>query len=109
VPSSLWLLIVLALIGWFWLDSLRAREVAVGVGKAACRKYGLQFLDDSVALAALRVGRSPRGGLRLRRRFRFEYSWTGDERSEGYVTLIGQDLEQVRLEPHGPPPAERIT
>ena len=44
--------IVLVLAGVFlWLDSLRARERAVQAGRAACRRYELQFLDDSVSFA----------------------------------------------------------
>ena len=33
---------------FLWLDSLRARERAVKAGRAACERYALQFLDETV-------------------------------------------------------------
>ena len=42
---------------FFWLDSLKARERAVKAGRSACERYSLQFLDDTVAFARLRLAR----------------------------------------------------
>ena len=79
---------------WFWLDSARAREIAVAVCKAGSEKYGLQFLDESVVLH--RIGlRWPNEGLRLRRQFRFDFSREGVERHTGYITLVGIKLESI--------------
>ena len=35
----------------FWWGATRAREVAVSAARRACTRCGVQFLDDSVALA----------------------------------------------------------
>ena len=48
--ESLLAIFVLLLIGWYWLDSLRARELALGICRAACEERELQFLDQTVAL-----------------------------------------------------------
>jgi hypothetical protein len=86
----------LLLIGWFWLDSLRARELATGVCRAACQRHGLQFLDQTVALRRLGVRRTPEG-LRLRRVYRFDFSEEGVGRRNGYLVLVALELKEISL------------
>jgi hypothetical protein len=84
---------------WFWVDSLRARERAVAAGRATCGRYGLQFLDETVAFVTLRPARDENGRLRLRRTYAFEFSDTGDNRRQGVIVTLGGDLADVQLEP----------
>ncbi|MGE5152710.1 MAG: DUF3301 domain-containing protein [Bdellovibrio bacteriovorus] len=92
--SNLIAILLLLLLGWFWLDSLRAREIALGVCKAACEARGLQLLDQAVVLR--RLGLSWRGdGIRLRRVYRFDYSEEGIGRYNGYLVLRGIDLDDL--------------
>ncbi|MGA7978710.1 MAG: DUF3301 domain-containing protein [Chromatiaceae bacterium] len=86
----------LALLGWFWLDSLRARELATGISRAACGQRNLQFLDHTVALYRLGVRRT-RGGLRWRRVYRFDFSEEGVGRRTGHLVLVGLNLELIDL------------
>jgi hypothetical protein len=93
---------VLALIlfgGWFWVDSLRAREVALEAGRRACAAEGVQFLDWSVAVVKIRIGRSGDGRLQFRRIFEFEFSDTGNNRLRGSITLLGTQLIALYLAP----------
>lgn len=83
-----------------WSDSLRARERAVSAGRAACERYGVQLLDDTVAFARLRLGRDADGRLRLRRTYSFEFSETGDNRRQGAIVMLGAQLEELQLEPY---------
>ncbi len=92
--NNLFAILALLLIGWFWLDSLRAKELATGVCRAACEQRNLQFLDQTVALRHLRVRRTF-GGLRLRRVYRFDFSEEGAGRRSGYLVLVGLDLEEI--------------
>ncbi|MGH8736584.1 MAG: DUF3301 domain-containing protein [Burkholderiales bacterium] len=85
---------------WFWVDSLRARERAVAAGRAACGRYGLQFLDETVAFVKLRPARDDGGSLRLRRTYSFEFSDTGDNRRQGVIVTLGGELVDVQLEPY---------
>ncbi|MDR2838662.1 MAG: DUF3301 domain-containing protein [Azonexus sp.] len=87
-----------ALIG-FWLDTLKAREAGSRAARQACAEEGLQFLDDSVVGQSLRPARDSNGQLRLRRVYRFEYSDTGDNRRSGSVTLLGSEVEFVHIRP----------
>jgi hypothetical protein len=95
--ESLGILLVVLLAGWLWLNTLRARELALAYARRACDRAGVQFLDQAVALR----GVSPRwtaGGLRLRRTYGFEFSTGGVERSSGRVVLLGLRLEWLELD-----------
>src|SRR5438034_7968862 len=66
-----------------WIDSLRARERAVEAGRSACARYDLQFLDETVSFARLRLARDEEGRLRIVRTYTFEFSETGNNRRNG--------------------------
>lgn len=92
--NDLLVIFLLLLLGWFWLDSLRAREIAVGICQAACVQRDLQFLDQAVALR--RLGLAWRAeGVRLRRVYRFDFSEEGTGRRSGYLVLRGLHLEEL--------------
>jgi hypothetical protein len=84
----------------FWIDSLRARERALAAGRAACERYGLQLLDETVAVSTLRLARGADGRLRLRRIYAFEFSDTGNNRRQGSVVILGAEVEDLQLEPY---------
>ncbi|MFO1320044.1 MAG: DUF3301 domain-containing protein [Burkholderiales bacterium] len=86
-------------LGWFWLDTLNARETALRAGQDACHAEGVQFLDWTVAQSRLRLQRNDEGQVRLLRVYRFEYSETGNDRFDGSVTLLGRTVLSVRLAP----------
>lgn len=86
-----WLALAALVCGFgLWLDTLRARDLALLVARQQTERLGLQLLDDSVALQRTRVVRTTRGWLALARRYRFEFTETGDSRREG-VVLLGPD------------------
>lgn len=94
------LLLLLAVLGWFWFDSLGALEVARNAGKEACRDANVQFLDDTVATIAMALARDESGRRVLRRTYRFEFSETGNTRLEGRLVLSGDKIESVTMEPY---------
>lgn len=98
--ASLFLLLLLAALGWFWYDSMRALELARQVGKQACSNANVQFLDDTVASIGLALVRDASGRRVLRRTYRFEFSETGNTRLEGHVILFGGRVESVTMEPY---------
>ena len=83
-------LLFLAAIGWFWLDSLKARDAAIAAARRACESEDLQLLDETVASSNIRLERDDDGVLRLRRAYAFEYSDTGDNRRRGSVVMLGR-------------------
>ena len=85
---------------WLWVDSLRARERALKAGRGACQRYGVQLLDDTVAIAGLRLARDRDGRMKVERRYVFEFSDTGDNRRQGAMVLLGAELSDIQLEPY---------
>ena len=83
-----------------WVDSLRARERAVQAGRSACERYQLQFLDDTVSFARIRLARNEDGELRIARTYLFEFSDTGNNRRHGAIVMLGGELQDLQLEPY---------
>lgn len=95
--SHLLLLVLFAVILWYWRDSLAAREATVAAARRTCESVGVQLLDQTVSL----TGRKPtlRGGaLRLRRRYEFEFSTNGSDRHPGRAETVGHHVVAVHLE-----------
>lgn len=98
--TSLILLLLLAALVWYWLDSLRALESARSIGKRVCENADVQFLDDTVARIELKLVRDDFGRRTLRRTYRFEFSETGNTRLEGRIILLGHKLDSVAMDPY---------
>jgi hypothetical protein len=96
------LAVILFLLGGvvLWADSLRARERAVRAGRSACQRYELQFLDDTVSFARMRLARNADGELRIARTYTFEFSDTGNNRRQGAVVMLGGEVQDLHLEPY---------
>ncbi|MGM0564823.1 MAG: DUF3301 domain-containing protein [Pseudomonadota bacterium] len=94
--ESLLITIAIALgFGWYW----RGRQVAEKVEREArrfCRRWELQFLDDTVACRKWRLRRGP-GGLRLHRLFVFEFSSAETERGGGLVHCVGDRVQHIEI------------
>lgn len=93
-------IVFIALGVFLWLDSLRARERAVKAGRAACERYALQFLDDTVSFTRIRLRRDGDGQLRIARTYTFEFSDTGNNRRHGALVMLGGELQDLQLEPY---------
>lgn len=92
---NLFLTVALAAVAvWFWHRSLSAREGANRAALEACERMGLQFLDGTVAFAALRLVRN-RGWLRLRRTYVFDYTAASIERRQGFVVMLADRVESI--------------
>jgi hypothetical protein len=99
MPWEIVALAALAAAGWFWYDSMRARERAVHAGRSACERDGLQFLDETVLCTRTRPTRDAEGRVKLRRVYVFEFSDDGQRRRAGSIAIVGDRLEAVELEP----------
>ena len=99
----MWEAVAIVLIGAgivLWIDSLRARERAVEAGRSACKRYALQFLDDTVSFARLARAREDEGQLRIRRTYTFEFSDTGNNRRNGAIVMLGARVHDLHIEPY---------
>lgn len=84
----------------YWLDSIRAKEIATEHSRAACKKVSLEFLDETVSIKKLRLHRNSVGRLVFYREYKFEFSSTGEYRYKGVVTILGKQLVGIEMEPY---------
>jgi hypothetical protein len=89
--------------GWLWFDAMRAKELATGAGRKRCQDAGVIFLDDTVALARLRLCRDGAGRLSVCRRYRFEFASDGGYRYRGEIDLLGRRITRLEIEPYRDP------
>jgi Protein of unknown function (DUF3301) len=97
---QLFFLFLIALLIWFWHDTMQAREQAIVLGKRRCQNDNLQLLDETVSLTSLRLRRNSDGQVTFRRVYEFEFSDNGDNRRLGSITLLGRHAESIQLEPY---------
>jgi hypothetical protein len=89
--------------GGAWYRILEAREQANAAVAATCRRAGLQLLDGTVALGAMRITRDNRGSLVLERTYNFDYSADGYSRKQGFVILRRGQVHSMGLAPEDGP------
>ena len=97
---EIFLLIVVIVATWFWLDSIAVREVAINTGRDLTDRYDLQLLDETVACTRLRLGRNSRGRVQLMRTYDFEVSANGSDRLECNLVLLGNQLQSWYIPPY---------
>jgi hypothetical protein len=82
---------------WLWFDSVGARDAGIKAARFACESESLQLLDDTVAIASLKLRRNDDGQVRLRRIYKFEFSDTGNNRRNGSMVLLGARVVEVNI------------
>lgn len=101
--NSLYFLILLAIVVWFWQENLRYREYAVRQCKKICQEMDLQLLDQTVALTSLKFRKDQNRKIRMLRRYSFEISMDGANRFRGYIILLGFNIIHTEFDlPDGP-------
>jgi len=104
--TKLLLLILVGVIAVYWWQSGlfkgRARELAA----AHCRQLGLQLLDQSMVITAIRPVLGRGGRIEFRRTYQFEFSSTGDQRYQGELVMEAMHLKSIELETYKLPDAD---
>ena len=101
-------ILLLAALAWLWLDSLRARDVALRTAREACASEGLMLLDYTVAIASLKLTRNENGRIQIQRAYDFEYSDTGDNRLKGSIVLRGHRVIVLNVGLRPAPPLRTL-
>lgn len=97
MPASIQDIVVVCLVMaavWLWLDSLRTREIALGICQSACQREGLQLLDQTVALRRIGLQKAD-NKWHFRRVYRFDFSDEGIGRYTGHLVMLGLRLEEL--------------
>jgi Protein of unknown function (DUF3301) len=88
-------LLALLLLCLHFLSAIRVRELAVqAVGRASAQD-DFQLLDQSVHLQRVSLSRDETGRWRIWRQYRFDYSYDGVERRQGFVVMLGRQLQSI--------------
>lgn len=94
------LIIILLVIGWFWIDSLNKRERAILLGTELSARFNLQLLDETVACSKIWLGRNRRGRVQLLRTYEFDVSANGSDRLHCHLMLLGSELGNWHIPPY---------
>lgn len=95
--SDLLLLLSLGAAVGLWLKISAAREHAVREARRLCLQHGLQLLDETVGLRALRLHRGSPGRGRIERCYGFEVSLEGDDRKSAHMWMLGTAISALSL------------
>lgn len=88
----LWVLLGIGALAVWFNAARRAAEQASALGRMACRRAGVQWLDQSVYGTGWRLRRGADGHLGLERHFRFEYTRDGHDRHAGSMAILRGEL-----------------
>ncbi|MBS7456675.1 DUF3301 domain-containing protein [Coralloluteibacterium stylophorae] len=102
MATTLAVLLIFAAVAGFWSAHRAAAEAAIGFGRNACAAADVQWLDQTVQFAGLRLRRGGNGWLRVERRYHFDYSRDGEDRRRGRIVLLGTELQELA----GPAPRD---
>ncbi|MBT8146714.1 MAG: DUF3301 domain-containing protein [Gammaproteobacteria bacterium] len=98
--SVLFWLCCIAALAAFWWHSDGVKSLALKQVDTHCQKLGLQLLDQTMVIKGLSPVRGESGSLCLRRRYRFEFTSTGEQRYRGLIVMVGRKQQAIELEPH---------
>ena len=100
--SDLIVLLVLGLAALYFLAAVRVRELALKAVGLASRRDDFQLLDQSVHIRRLSLSRDGTGRWRIWRQYRFDYSFDGVERRQGFVIMLGGQLQSIVVSERAP-------
>ena len=98
--TELLTLLFLALMALYFWGAVKAKELAIRAGRAACEKRGLQFLDQTVEQRQVRFGLDERNNPSWKRTYYFEFASSGEFRYEGQIQMHGHRLQSIKLDPY---------
>lgn len=79
----------------YFLGASRVRELAVQAVARASREDNFQLLDQSVHIRRVSLSRDETGRWRIWRQYRFDYTFDGDERRHGFITMLGKQFQSL--------------
>jgi len=96
--TSILILLFLAVLSWFWMNSIRAKEIAMHASASACQQIEAQFLDQTASLKKIQLVRNHAGRLGFERMYSFDFSRDRQSRLKGLVVIKGHIVEKVLLD-----------
>lgn len=101
--SIIALVLVIGLSAW-WAWTIKGREHACDLARRFCALNDWQLLDQTVSLTGAKFNSTP-DGLRVCRRYHFEFSTDGGNRHRGTLWMLSQQIQHISTDfdkTHGP-------
>lgn len=98
IMTPLTLLLIIALLVWFWQISQHCRDMAIQIARQTCKHQGLQFLDGTATLKGIRPYFTRTTGPGLIRTYTFDYSEDGVDRHSGCIIMHNTQVSSVLLD-----------
>lgn len=92
---ELTIVLALGLAGIYAFAAIRVRELAHQAVLRESRHGEFQLLDQSVHLNRMSLSRDDNGRWRVWRQYRFDYTYDGVQRGQGFVIMLGKRLQTV--------------
>ena len=96
--ASLLLTVLVVVLVWLWSSATRGKSQATAYCARACRDINVQFLDQTVVLAKVGVGRHDRNWFQWQRVYEFEFTVDGNTRHRGQLALQGRQVVSTHLD-----------
>lgn len=100
--QDLLILMLLFLLAGYWVDTMRAREIARHACDQACQHHNVQLLDNTVTKQKTWLRRGQSGFIQFCRAYAFEYTDDGDDRQNGLIVMLGKQIIELQMQPHNP-------
>ena len=94
--DALFVIALIAICVWLWVDNLRAREFTTAQCQSFCAQNNVQMLDQSIHLKKIFPAKK-NGRLALRRYYAFEFSINGMDRYNGVAVEFKNQIEYLSL------------
>lgn len=88
-------LFALGMLCLHFLAAVRVRELAVHAVTRVSKQDDFQLLDQSVHIQRISMSRDDAKRWHIWRQYRFDYSYDGVERRQGFVIMLGKQLQSV--------------
>ena len=95
-------LLVFGLLCMYFLAAVRVRELALQSVVHASKRDEFQLLDQSVHIRRMSLSRDDRGRWHIWRQYRFDYTYEGVERRQGFVIMLGKQLQSIMVSDRDP-------
>lgn len=100
--TELAVVLVLGLTALYAFAAIRIRELAHQAVIRESHRGEFQLLDQSVHLNRLSLSRDSKGRWRVWRQYRFDYTYDGVQRGQGFVIMLGRQLQSVVMPERDP-------
>lgn len=100
--TQILIVVVVGALALHFFAAIRVRELALQAVVRTSRNSDFQLLDQAVHINRLSLSRDRTGRWRVWRQYRFDYTFDGVARRQGFVVMLGRELQSVLVAEDSP-------